>query len=164
MDTETGTDLRTDLEINRHDLPGEWERQPQLYIKWSEEWAYATQLRDQAKDNLDLVKADIDSNVRANPTAYGLVEKPKPTETAIAGIVVKQKGYEEAIERLHKANLDVNVLAGARSAMDHKRRALENLTTLLVNEFYGTAGVPSQATIAAGKKKQEKQKRKLGNR
>lgn len=162
--TQPSIDLnyRGDLEIDKFDLPGEWERQPTLYARWAEEWAYAVQTRDQAKDNLDLVKANVDSAIRKEPTEYGFTSKP--TEAAILGCVVQQIDYEEAMEKLHQANLNVNLLAGAKAGFDHKKRALESLTTLMVNEFYQSSGVPSQATVAAGKKGQTKQKRNLGGK
>lgn len=159
--TTPGVDLdyRGDLEIDKHDLPGAWEIQPQLYMKWAEEHAYAVQVRDQAKDNLDLVRANLDSAVRADPAAYGFTAKP--TEAAIGAVILQQDQYGDAVTALHEVNKNVNLLAGAKSAMEHKKRALENLTTLAVNEFYHSAGQPSQAAVAHSKKGQSRQKRQL---
>jgi hypothetical protein len=145
--------LADDLYVDRNDLPTEWEKQPQLYMYWAEEYAWAVMDRDKAKDQLDLVAADLDSAIRTDPAAYELV---KVTEASVAAAVKKQQSYGDAVEKLHQANLVVNRMAAARSAMDHKRKALEHLTTLAVNEFYSSNTAPASSQVTRGKKAQEK--------
>ena len=145
--------LADDLFVDRHDLPSEWEKQPQLYMYWAEEYAWAVMDRDKAKEQLELKAADLDSAIRTDPAAYELV---KVTEASVAGAVKVQPEYQQAQEKLHQANLVVNRMAAARSAMDHKRKALEHLTTLAINEFYSSNTAPAASTVSRGKKAQEK--------
>lgn len=146
-------ELADDLFVDRHDLPSEWEKQPQLYMYWAEEYAWAVMDRDKTKDQLDLVMADLDSAVRNDPAAYGL---SKVTEASVAAAAKRSDEYQQAQEKLHQANLVVNRMAAARSAMDHKRKALEHLTTLAINEFYSSNTAPAASQVSRGKKAQEK--------
>ncbi|KKM81238.1 hypothetical protein LCGC14_1331750, partial [marine sediment metagenome] len=62
--------------------------------------------------------------------------------------------YKDEQEKMHQANLVVNRMAAAKSAMDHKRRALDNMTTLLINEFYNSNTAPAESVVSRGNKSQ----------
>jgi hypothetical protein len=149
-------DYRTDVQIDPQGLPAEWERQPQLFIYWAEEHAYAMQKRDKAKERLDLLRAQLDSDLRINFTEYGF--SAKPTEAAIAAAVLQQPDYIKAQDELSDEYVNVNIMLAAKSGMETKRKALENLTQLQIAGFYGANTAPAQAKVAHAKKAQTKQK------
>ena len=162
---------RDDLLIDKFNLAGEWERQPQLFIYWAEEAVYAQTVRDQIKEQLDLIKAQLDSDIRLNWKEYGF--DAKPTEPAITAAALQQQGYLDKQEELKKATEHANIMAAAKAAFDHKRRALTSLTELQIAGFYGANTSPPQHAVAGAKKAQaalgddleskqkDKQKRKL---
>jgi hypothetical protein len=157
--TEEYRDYKEDLQINIHALPAEWERQPQLFIYWAEEHAYAMQKRDKAKERVDLLRAQLDSDLRINFTEYGFTAKP--TEAAISAAILQQPDYMTALEELSDANVNLNLMLAAKNGMETKRKALENLTQLQIAGFYGANTAPAQAKVAAAKTAQDKQKEHL---
>ena len=136
--------LSDDLFIDRNDLPTEWENHPHIYMYWAEEYTYAVIDRDRQKDQVELTFADLDGKIRLDPDAY---QVEKVTDKSVAEAVKRTDIYQAAIEALHQANLVVNRMAAARSAMDHKRKALDAMTTLLINQYYNSNTVPSDSTI-----------------
>ena len=152
-------DYKEDAQIDPQALPAEWERQPQLFIYWAEEHAYAMQKRDKAKERLDLLRAQLDSDLRINFTEYGFAAKP--TEAAIAAAILQQPDYIKAQDALSDEYVNVNIMMAAKNGMETKRKALENLTQLQIAGFYGANTAPAQAKIAAAKTGQDKQKEHL---
>lgn len=159
MTQEEIHDYKADVLIDIHALPAEWERQPQLFIYWAEEHAHAMQRRDQAKDQLDLQRAQLDSDLRINFTEYGFAAKP--TEAAISAAILQQPDYATAVTKLSDESVNMNIMMAAKNGMETKRKALENLTQLQIAGFYGANTAPAQAKVAHAKKAQDKQKEHL---
>jgi len=143
--------LADDLFINRHDLPTEWENHPHIYMYWAEEYTYAVIDRDKQKDQVELTFADLDGQIRLDPDAHQL---EKVTDKSVAEAIKRTQTYQDEVEKLHQSNLVVNRMAAARSAMDHKRKALDAMTTLLINQFYNSNTVPSDGTIRGSRSQQ----------
>ena len=143
--------LSDDLFLDRYDLPTEWETHPQAYMYWADEYTYAVFDRDRQKDQVDLVMADLDGEIRNDPDAYELT---KVTDSSVAAAIKRTQLYKDEQEKMHQANLVVNRTAAAKSAMDHKRRALDNMTTLLINEFYNSNTAPAESVVSRGNKSQ----------
>ena len=123
-----------DLNIDKYSLDLEWEKQAQLYMKWSERYAEAVRNRDRAKEKLELVRAAIDEDIRLNPEKYGFDKKP--TESAISAMIIKSDKYIEANRVFIESTKEMNVLAGAKEAMAHKKKALESITQLWLGGYY----------------------------
>jgi hypothetical protein len=140
--------LSKDLCVNKHDLPGEWERQHQLYMDWVEIWAFSVTERDKQKTAVELEEADMDALVRADPQAFDI---KKLTEGAIKSAVKNSTDYQKAVDRLHKATLFMNRMAGAKTAFEQRRKALENLTELAIAGFYSATSGPAQSQVNRSK-------------
>jgi hypothetical protein len=141
-----------DLQIDKFNLAEEWEHQPTLYMYWAEEAVYAQTQRDRVSEQLKLLAAQLDSDIRINWKAYGF---PKaPTEGAIKAAIEQQESYMEKKEALAKATEHAKIMEAARSGMDHKRRALDNLTDLQIAGFYGANTAPPQHKVGAAVKQQ----------
>jgi len=132
-----------DLKIDKDNLDVDWTNQPALYMKWAERHAQALYERDKKKDQLELVRAELDSALRTNPDAFGFDKKP--TESAISAWITSQDKYKKANLALIEANKDSLILAGAREAMNHKRSALENMVKLWLGSYYADPNIPSDA-------------------
>ena len=145
--TETKYNYMNDLAIDPHDLPEEWLRQPALYMQYSELAAQAGKERDQAKENLDVVKAEVDAHVRTYPDLYGIA---KITETQVSNAVIVSDKYREAQQLLTDANLNYSLMQAAVRAFEQRKAALENSVRMMLG---GIFSVPNEGQqIAAGKR------------
>lgn len=142
--------FKDDLIVDKYNLHLEWEKQPSLYMKWAELHANALQDQDRAKEQLDLVRANVDSKIRKNPDEYGL---EKVTESAISACIPKQEEYQVAQSALIEAKRNVAVLAGAKEAMAHKKKAIEMLTQLVIFGYYSDPKIPKDFVDKMGDKR-----------
>jgi len=134
------SEYKSDLTINKHQLDEELVIQPELYMKYAEQHADALMDRDRSKENLDVLRAEIDSEIRGNWEAFGFDKKP--TENAIAGTITKDEKYREASSELIEKNRDSNILASAKEAMNHKKSALSKLVELYLAGYYAEVPMP----------------------
>lgn len=141
--------LKVDLGLDRYDLPGEWDRQHQIYMDWVEIWAFSVMERDRKKADLELNEANMDSRIRKDPKKYGV---EKITEGAVKSAITCSKDHQACVDNLHRATLFMNRMAGAKLAFEQRRKALENLTELAIAGFYSANSGPSEAQVGNGTK------------
>jgi hypothetical protein len=122
-------DYNKDLEIDFHRLDENWRDHSMNYMQWSEKWVNAVAARDRAKEQLDLIKAELDQKIRFEA-------KTKLTESAISSMITTHSDYQTAAERLHACNEEVNLYVMAKSAFEHRKVALEGLTKLWVSGYW----------------------------
>ena len=121
------------LKIDQHHLDAEWMRQPSLYQEWAEELAHAVATKDRAKERVELVKAELDKEIRGDPEAF---EIAKTTETVIQATIIQQPEYKKVYHEYLEAKEDAAVLDGAVQALEHKRKALEKLVELYMAGYW----------------------------
>lgn len=121
------------LSIDELALDREWLEQPSNYLKASRQLADAKQVLDAAKNELEVVKAEQYRAILTYPERYGLA---KTTEAAIASAIPLQKAYQEAQREVIRARHDVDVRAAVVTAMEHRKKALENLVSLHLSGYY----------------------------
>ena len=129
-------DYAKDISINPDALDVEWLRQPELFLEVSQEAAAARKAMDAAKENVDVVKADIDKEIRAKP-----YEK-KPTEAQIASEVLLHTAVGDAMAQYNKCRYEYDLLTAAVRAFDQRKAALENLVRLLGQEYFAGPAAP----------------------
>lgn len=120
-------------------LDEEWVNQSKLYYQYAERLANARRDYDRIKRDEELAVAELEMDIRKNPEKYDL---PKVTESCIEKAVVLSKKYQRVHEKVIEAKHDVDVLAAAVSALDHKKKALENLTQLFLANYFSTPRAP----------------------
>lgn len=147
-----------EMHIDENMLDMEILDQPELMVKYSTLLAEAKQERDLAKEALDLLKAEIDRDIRNDPDKY---ELPKITEPVVSGAILMQDEYQEALKILHDANFEVNVLQGVVYAVDARKSALENLVKLHGQEYFAGPAVPHDLSELR-KEKQENLHHRVG--
>jgi len=123
-----------DVRIDNNDLTGEWLEQPTLMMKYNDLYAIAAFERDTLKVKLEYTSALVDSEIRKNFTEFGFVTKP--TEAAIKNAVCMDKRYRKIAKDMLSAAKNANFMAGARVSFEHRKKALENLVTLLVTGLH----------------------------
>lgn len=136
-----------DLAIDPHKLDEEWLYQSQLYMKYSQLASNAQKERDKAKENLDVVRAGKDRDIREKPDEYSLI---KVTEAVVSATILQTKEYQEANNKLIEANYKLNLYQSGVRALEHKKKALENLVQLWIANYYSGPTEPRE--ISKGKK------------
>lgn len=145
-------DFKEDVKINPNRLEEEWIEQPSLYVYYAEAHADALHQRDLAKSRMDYTYSMMYSDVKKNWEKH--FDK-QPTEAALKEFILKNTKYKKAERVLIDAAKNANILAGAKTAMDHRKRALENLVSLKISGFHSE---PSANRIKAGMRQVEKKK------
>lgn len=128
-----------DATIDPDALDIEWLEQPRMMIRYGKVLAEAKKAYEETKQRLDVVKAEVDKDVRANPSDYGL---EKTTESAIAGAVSTAKKVQESQKEMHEASYEVNLAQAAVYAINARKDALENLVRLHGQQYFAGPKIP----------------------
>jgi len=148
---------KEDVHIDEEALDVEWLQHPDLTVKYCQMEAKARRKVDEAKQNLDVVEAELYEEICNNPEKYNL---PKTTESAIDGAMKMTDKYQEAKQRVTKAEYQLNMVQGAVRAVYAKKDALENLVRLHGQQYFAGPSAPRNLT----KEFEKKQQRRKGNK
>jgi len=132
-------DYENDIQIRQDELEMEWLDQPSLMFKYAKNAAEMRRLLDLSKEKLDLVKAEIDKEIRTNPEKFGI---EKITETVVANSMLATLKYKKANEEFLNAKYEVDVAQAAVVAMSQRKDALENLVRLHGQQYFAGPKVP----------------------
>lgn len=133
------------FEIDNLRLNEEWIAQPRLYFVYAVKVAEARAVHEQAKAELDLCEAELDGDIRNNPSKYGIDDGTRVTNPLVAKMIQTQKEYLALRESVAKKRHRVEVLQAAVSALDHRKKALENLVQLEVMNYHSEPRAPKGA-------------------
>lgn len=123
---------RGKLMIDKNAMDDMWLEQPQIYQEIGERLALEISLRDQAKDDLADITAELDTQVRE----LHADDEKKPTETAIKNEIKQDKTYKAAQSKLRALELNVSRLSMLRDSFHQRRYALQDLTTLWTGGYF----------------------------
>ena len=140
-----------DIKIDETALDIEWLEQPALFMKYARHYADTMQDLDEAKEKVELVKAELDSDIRLNPEDYVL---GKITDAAIANKILCQASFKKANKEWLTAKHENQVAKGAVDSFNQRKEALENLVKLHGQSYFAGPKVPRD--IAWEKKEKEK--------
>ena len=129
--------MSNDFEINEHQLDREWVGQPALVHRYHLELADAQRTLATIKADVEVTKAELDKVIRET-------SEKKPTESAITNMVLTAPEYREAMAAMIDAKHACDVLQAACTALEHKKRALENLVRLHLSDYYGEPQAASE--------------------
>jgi len=132
-------DYEKDMEINPGALDVEWLEQPGLMMKYARYSAEATRQADQAKERLEVVKAELDAQIRTDPEKYGIA---KITENSVHATLLLQTEYQEASQELINAQYEQNLSKYAAQAVNARKDALENLVRLHGMQYFAGPNIP----------------------
>ncbi len=123
------------LEIDMDSLDEEWINQPELFHKYAIKASLYSKKHDEAKAELDVVKAEAGKRIRQNPQKYGI---KKVSEKAIEEAIILDHSYQEALEALHSAKYKWDIARDAVRALDQRCKALENEVKLHGQNYFST--------------------------
>lgn len=142
--------------IDKDRLDEEWLAQPELYYHYAVLQADARQELEEAKSDLELVKAELADSIRTDPADYGI---DKVTVDAVKDAVIQQKEYKDALAYVNEKRHALDVLSAAVVALDHRKKSLENLVYLHGQNYFSTPRAIG-ADDEEGMKNAAKRKRK----
>jgi hypothetical protein len=155
------TSYKEDIQIDIHDIEGDWIKQSSLYMKYSELHANATASRDRLKQELEVERAEVFARVKKQWKSLGF--EKKPTDAEANKFVDQDELIDEIANELIEANKEVNILLSAKIALDHKKRALENITSLMIHNLFADPKEGVNNKGFEGELMARKNKRELGN-
>jgi len=157
------TSYEQDIIIDENNLDYEWDRQPSLMMKWSLKHAHSLKVFNQREQNLKIVRAEaktkidklramIDIDIRKYPNDYDLPNPP--SERAIDSAIITdpefikmQNDQQELIKRAVDDFIDAveeeKMYAAAVKAMQARKKSLENLAALYMNNYHSEPKQPS---------------------
>lgn len=121
------------LSIDKYRLDEEWGNQSQLYNWYAKQAADARQRMDEAKSRFQMVEAKLRLAVMASPGDFGIA---KTTEKVVEAVMITQVEYTEALSDVHNTRHQYDCLQGLLIALDHKKKALENLVSLQGRDYF----------------------------
>jgi hypothetical protein len=153
--SELDTDFGKDMQIDPNGLDVEWLEQPGMLMRYSKIAADMRLEMDLEKENLELVKARLDSDIRQNPEEFGIL---KVTEAGIAATIPKQTKYQSAHEEYLNARHDYDIAMAAVRACDQRKSALEALTRLLGLEYFSAPTSPRDLDVESHRRQKARNK------
>lgn len=115
------------FQIRGHRLDEDWLSQPDTVYEYCTRLADAKKLLNEAKSDLEVVEAETDRDVRLHPSRFGI---DKLSENRVKNAVILTPQYKKANKEVIHRQHEVDVLQAAVTALEHKKRALENLVHL----------------------------------
>jgi hypothetical protein len=123
------------IAIDPDRLDEEWVGQPALFYRYAARLANAKRMVDEMKAEMTVVEADLARKIRTDPGSYGV---EKITESAVREALVLQPDYTTANEAVIEARHAAELYGAAVTALDHRKKALENLVYLHGQSYFAT--------------------------
>ena len=121
-----------------------WLEQPRLYHKYAKKLATAKQKLEEDKAELELCKAELDRDIRSNPSEFNL---EKITENVVSNTIITQEKYRALQAQMLDTKHQVDVLQVAVTTLDHRKRALENLVNLHGQDYFSAPRAKDNGAI-----------------
>lgn len=123
------------VQIDEHKLDREAVRLPTDFIRWAYETAERRRDLDEAKAALEVTQARIGKQVRDTPAKFGL---EKCTEGALDNVLATHEEVRAAQKAVAEANHNHNLAQAVVSALEVKKRSIQNLVELHGMGYFGT--------------------------
>ena len=128
-----GIVTKADFQIDENALDQEWIKQPSLFSKYAKTAADARMEMDEAKNSLEVIKAEVSVSIRREPETHGLA---KVTEASLKELVECCDQVRVANTILIEQRHHYEIMQAAVGAMDHRKKALEGLVSLFLADYY----------------------------
>jgi len=128
-----------DIEIDESALDVECLEQSALMLKYTKYQAETARDEDLAKEHFELVKAELDKEIRNDPDKFDM---PKVTESAVNSAILMHENYKKASKRYIEAKFENTVAKGAVRTFDQRKDELENLVRLHGQQYFAGPRVP----------------------
>jgi len=142
MASEYKNEYEKDLSIDKYKLDEELLLNPEVVMKWVERYADAAEEKINAKEEINIVKAELDERIRNDWEKYGFDKRP--TETAIANKIIMQSEYREVNVRYSRAIRNMVLLEGAKDEFCARRNRIDKLIDLYMAGYWADKPLKSK--------------------
>jgi hypothetical protein len=130
-----------DIKIDIDWLDRELVNQPHLMFQYSKNAAEMENNRSKAKENLDIVMAEVDTDIRNNPEDHDII---KVTEASVKAAILKTAKYKKANQAYIDAVYEYNIAVAAVKSIEQKKSSIEGLVKLVLANYFASPSVPHQ--------------------
>lgn len=131
---------RERLAIHLQNLHGDVATHAAYYAEIAELGAELKAQMHQARAQYDLMKAEVDADIRLDPEKFGL---PKVTEAALQAAVIADKRVRTAHKDVLRTQRDSDMVQVLVTAFEHRRSMLNNEVQLYIANYWEQAQAAS---------------------
>lgn len=128
--------------IDPDNLDEEIFAQPGLYMKFSERYSKKEKKKEELKNQIEIIRAELDLKIRTAPEKFGLKSLKSITEAVIKNTIERQQIIQEINLKIIKLNYSLNLIKAAITALDHKRKMLEKTVDLYNGQYFSPMKSP----------------------
>ena len=132
-------DYNKDLIIDPDALDVELLDQASRFMRYAEVQAQAKADLDRAKENLDVLHAELYMSIHADPGKFGLL---KATEGSIAAAIDIRDDWRTAQATVAQAKMDCDLASAAVKAFEMRKDCLQDLVRLGIASYFATPSTP----------------------
>jgi hypothetical protein len=127
------------FEINPYNLHEEWFKHPKRVAVYAKKLADARQAHSRAESDLEVIEAELKRDIRKKPAEFDV---DKITEDVVKSTVLLQPRYQWGLAEVIRTKHVVDTLTGFMSALENRKKGLENAVTLLGMDFFSVPHLP----------------------
>jgi hypothetical protein len=142
-----------DIQIEDQSLDWECTQQPVLMMRYTNHFALMRKLADESEEALDVIKAQIEKEIRDDPEAFDIV---KITEAAVKAGILLDKRYTTANKAYINAKYEAKMAEGAVKAFDNRKDMIEGLIKLHGQQYFAGPATPHDLTKIREEKTKER--------
>jgi hypothetical protein len=132
-------DYELDIIIDESALDVECLEQSRLMLKYTKHSAQCRKAADEAEEALDLIKAEVEKEIREDPERF---EIPKITEASVKAAILMDRRVKKAIQTWIDAKFEAKVADGAVTAFSNRKDMLEAMIKLHGQSYFAGPSVP----------------------
>lgn len=158
--------IAEDKKIDIYNLHKENQINPSLIEKYGKLWAVARRKKKAADNNVKVVYAKVEKQVRIDPEKFGIElvldskgNSKAPTEPTIKTAVLLSKEYTKAYEEYLDACEQEDLMDVGRDTINDRRSALGEERALFLSGYYSDPAIPKEFNDKQIDKDKSKRKR-----
>lgn len=128
--------FKNDLRIDPYKIENALLEQPQLYYEYSKQSAMAKNDRDDAKDNLEIIKSEVEAEIRKS--------KKFKTEGAVKSAVENHRKVKRAKKTFINARRNASLLEKAEKAFEQRKSMLQTFVYYKIHNLNSNVKIPNQ--------------------
>ena len=129
-------DYKNELKIDHNALDIEWLNQPALFMKYADASTHTKTDWELAKQKLDVVRAEVETDIRKNPIAYAGTDAKKLTESYIQALITAHPLVQEAEKNVIRTRHIADLFSMMVKAFDQRKYALQMAVTLFGQKYF----------------------------
>jgi len=129
---------RIRIEIDPMKLDEECLYQVSLRCQIGQDVAQHQLALDEARSTRDVIVAELDRSIRADPEEYGV---KKPTETSISNAIKETEEYQQTDREVNESKYQLAMAKAVEEAVIDRKRSLTLLVELLQLDYFSETGL-----------------------